>query len=203
VKKSLTRVVSWGHELLAEVVSPDDLVVDLTAGNGYDALFLARLVADSGQVVAFDIQPAALKNAQRRLQENGFFPRLHCDERKALLLREVGIDLVLAGHESLADFLPAPPQAVLANLGYLPGGDPLLITRRESTLQALLQASQLLKAGGRMVVVVYVGHPGGEEEGQAVQRFFSTLDNDRFQVLQLTVANRPQAPYLLVAEKIC
>jgi len=200
VTGSLTRIVSWGHELLAEVVCPGDLAVDLTAGNGHDTLFLARLVAASGQVVAFDVQATALENTCRRLQEAGCQPRLHTGA-EAPLTRQAGIDLVAAGHERLAEYLPAAPRAVVANLGYLPGGDPRLITRSESTLPALDQASRLLAAGGRLAVAVYLGHPGGQEEGDAVCRFFAELDEGIFQVLQMKVMNRPQAPFLVVAER--
>ncbi len=59
---SLIRVVLWAHQLLAEVLSPGDTAVDLTAGNGTDTLFLARLVGPVGRVIAFDIQQQALQN---------------------------------------------------------------------------------------------------------------------------------------------
>jgi SAM-dependent methyltransferase len=201
VNKSLVRVVSWGHELLAEVVAPGDLAVDLTAGNGCDTLVLARLVGGTGQVVAFDVQPAALENSDKRLREAGFEPRL-CNGGEGPLPRQAGVDLVAAGHERLEEFLPGSARVVVANLGYLPGGDTRLITRTGSTLKALEQASRLLAVGGRMAVVVYGGHPGGAEESAAVEQFFAKLDECCFQVLQIKVVNRFQAPYLLVAEKI-
>ena len=201
MSRALTRIVSWGHDLLSEVLSAGDLAVDLTAGNGYDALFLARLVGGAGQVVAFDNQPEALEKTCQRLQAAGYSPRWRGGE-PIRLPRERGIDLVLSGHEQLAEYLSAPPRVVVANLGYLPGGDPRFVTRSDSTVQALSQAGQLLSGGGRMAVVVYPGHPGGTEEGQAVSEFFATLDKNCFQVLQLTVLNSSQAPFLLAAEKI-
>jgi len=200
VKRALTRIVSWGHELISDIIGPGDLAIDLTAGNGYDTLFLARQVGETGQVVAFDVQSAALETSRSRLQEAGFFPRLHrCAEPP--LPRQSGVDLIAAGHEHLEAYLSDSPRAIIANLGYLPGGDTRLITRTESTLLALEQASRLLAAGGRLVVVVYVGHPGGADEGDAVSGFFAGLDENRFQTLQMTVINLAQAPYLLVAEK--
>jgi hypothetical protein len=52
-----------------------------------------------------------------------------------------------------------------------------------------------------MAVVAYVGHPGGRVEAEAVAELFSTLPASQWNVLQLLAANRPEAPFLLVAEK--
>lgn len=200
MNRALTRVVSWGHELLAERIEAGQLVVDLTAGNGYDVLMLYRLVGGTGQVLAFDIQREALQNTQQRLQAAGALVRMHTSENQPLSAQP-GVDLIRAGHEQLDRFLPGAPQGIIANLGYLPGGDQQLITRPESTLAALAQACTALAVGGRIAVVVYTGHPGGEAEGARVDRFFSGLNEEDYQVLRINVANRPQAPYLLAAEK--
>ena len=199
MRTALTRVVSWAHELLAEVAGGGQLAVDLTAGNGHDTLMLWQLVAAKGQVVAFDVQPEALQNTQLRLNENGAIVRINRNE--GILPALPGVDLVAAGHEHLESYLPAAPQAIIANLGYLPGGDEALITQPRTTLLALQQAVAVLAPGGRLAVVVYPGHPGGEQEAEAVDGFFVGLEQHFFQVLQLKVVNRPEAPYLQVAEK--
>jgi hypothetical protein len=90
----------------------------------------------------------------------------------------------------------------MANLGYLPGGDPALITRPDSTLAALQQSLHLLAPRGRLVVTVYPGHPGGAEEGAVVNAFFCHLTREHWHVLSLRVVNHSDAPYLLVAERI-
>ena len=196
----LTRVVSWGHELLAEKVSNGQLAVDLTAGNGYDTLMLRRLVGETGQVIAFDIQTEALQSTQRRLQEDGAVVRMLTGEHGPVPASP-GVDLVETGHENLSRYLPGIPQGIIANLGYFPSGDRQIITLPETTLSALEQACEVLAPGGRLAVVVYPGHPGGQEEGAAVEDFFAALPDRDFQVLQMKVVNRPDAPYLLVAEK--
>lgn len=200
MSKALTRVVSWGHDLLAEKISKGQLVVDLTAGNGYDTLMLYQLVGSAGQVVAFDIQSKALQNTRQRLYEAGAQVRMS-QAAQAPLVLSPGVDLVEASHETLKDFLPAAPQGIIANLGFLPGGNPGLVTRPESTAKALQHSCELLAPGGRLAVVVYPGHPGGFEEGEVVDRFFAGLCNLSFQTLQLKVANCPRSPFLLVAEK--
>ena len=200
MNRQLTRIVGWGHELLAEKISNGQLVVDLTAGNGYDALMLWRLVGPLGQVIAFDIQEAALESSQQRLEAAGAKVR-RWPERQEALARQPGVDLVAAGHQLLSQYLPEAPQGIIANLGYYPSGDKEVTTQPETTLQALQQSCRLLAPGGRLAVVVYCGHPGGMEEARTVDRFFSALDEKACQVLQLKVLNRPDAPYLLVAEK--
>lgn len=198
--RDLTRIVLWGHELLAEVLGPGDLAVDLTAGNGRDTLALTNLVMPGGRVIAFDIQPQALEVTRRRLDRHGVDCRAH-DLSSAIPAGAAGVDLLNVCHSCLRDVLQESPRAVIANLGYLPGGDQGVITRAETTLQALEQSSACLQPGGRLAVVVYHGHPGGGAEAEAVSGFFSSLAEDRFAVLEMRVANRPQAPFLLVAEK--
>ncbi len=202
MSRVLTRVVSWGHEFLAEVIEPGQLVVDLTAGNGHDTLMLQQLVGPTGQVIAFDIQSVALQNTQQRLAESGVASR-RWQAGQAPIPSAAGVDLVAAGHQDLQGFLPTAPQGIIANLGYFPSGDRQIVTQPETTLRALQQSCKLLAPGGRLAVVVYTGHQGGQEEGAAVDGFFSDLNRDDFQTLQLKVTNRPEAPYLQVAEKRC
>lgn len=201
MSKALTRIIERGHELLRENLQPGDLAVDLTAGNGFDTIQLTHLVGVTGQVVAFDVQEQAMEKTSQRLLEAGCEARRHFQPVEPLP-RRPGVDLLLAGHEDLGRLVPHQMAGLIANLGYLPGGDQQLTTRPITTLSALEQASALLKPGGRLVVVVYVGHPGGQEEGETVSRFFARLDEGDFQSLRVDVINRPLAPYLLAAEKL-
>lgn len=200
MKHALTRIVTWGHEFLAEVVSPGDLVVDLTAGNGQDTLALFRLVGKEGQIVAFDIQHQALVNTRALLESHGAGVR-QVEDKTVPVARRAGVDLVSTSHENLKRYLRDAPQGIIANLGYLPGSDRAIITRLESTLSALRQAVELLAVYGRMTIVAYPGHAGGDHEAAAVGDFFARLPEREFQVLQLRITNRPQAPVLFVAEK--
>lgn len=64
----LMRPLACAHDWVERVLVPGDSAVDATAGNGYDTLFLARLVGPSGHVHAFDVQAAALEETRRRLR---------------------------------------------------------------------------------------------------------------------------------------
>lgn len=195
----MTRIVDWSHDVLAEVVQPGDLVVDLTAGNGHDTLLLGRLVGESGRVVAFDIQEQALQTAEQRLRDAGV--RVRRISAGDLLPDEPGASLVADSHANLDRYLASAAKAFIANLGYLPGGDERVITRPETTTDALRKACAMLAPGGRLAVVIYPGHAGGREEAGQVDRFFAGLPDEEFEVLRLQVGNRPAAPYLQVAEK--
>lgn len=197
----LSRIVPWSHELLAEVVSPGDLAVDLTAGRGQDTLALWRMVGEQGQVIAFDLQPDALIQTQQRLSVSGATVRMADQANQPLLTNQPGVDLLHCCHSRYAGVVINAPTAIIANLGYLPGGKQQMITRSETTLAALQQALDGLAVGGRMAVVVYPGHAGGAEEAFCVERFFAALDSNNYDVLRIQLPNRIQAPGLLVAEK--
>ena len=199
MKIGLTRIVDWCHELVAEVVNSGDPVVDLTAGNGHDVMMLYRLVGETGQVVAFDIQSQALQATQQRLLDAGIAARPISAGEK--ITDEPGVSLVADSHSELDRYLTFAPTAIVANLGYLPGSDRQVVTRPQTTLTALQKSRDILASGGRLAVVVYPGHDGGRDEAELVDQFFQTLPDREFDVLCLQVSNRPKAPYLQVAQK--
>ena len=126
---------AWARLFIGEALLPGSVVVDATMGNGRDTLFLAGAVGPAGRVYAFDIQPAALKATAALLAEAGLADRAQ---------------LIQADHSLLQQHLPGPVDAVMFNLGYLPGGDHSTITRPDSTRAALQAALSLLAPGGRV-----------------------------------------------------
>ncbi|PLX86845.1 MAG: hypothetical protein C0614_03455 [Desulfuromonas sp.] len=109
--------------------------------------------------------------------------------------------MVQGCHSRLAETLSEAPRTVMANLGYLPGGNQQLTTRSDTTLSALSQALDILASKGRLAVVLYPGHGGGAEEAETVTHLFRQLRSDFWQVLELSVLNHSLAPRLLVAER--
>ncbi len=178
---SLINIVSWSRQLACEVLSPGDLAVDLTAGKGRDTYALAKAVGPEGQVIAFDLQAAAIEQTTEFLQASGLAVNHWATDQT--LPKQSGIFLIQACHSTLGKVLLGPPKVIMANLGYLPGGDQALVTRPDSTLAALEQSLGLLAPGGRLVVTIYPAHPGGVEEGDAVNTFFSRLPSSQWQVL--------------------
>ncbi|WP_248929927.1 class I SAM-dependent methyltransferase [Paenibacillus hamazuiensis] len=185
-------ILSFAHQCAAARVRPGDVVVDATLGNGNDAMFLAKLVGDSGVVYGFDVQEQAIRKTGERLEAE-FGAAGH-------------IRLLLASHAEMEAHLPPDVHghvaAIMFNLGYLPGDDHSVITRPDSTLPALEAATRLLKKGGIVTIVVYPGHEGGAEEARAVDAWCSGLPQERFQVLQYRFTNQKNSPpYLIAVEK--
>lgn len=188
-KALFSRPLNCAHEWVSKVVRAGDVVVDATAGNGHDSLFLAELVGAGGFVHVFDIQQQALESTRQRLEEGG------CMDGR--------IRLHLASHARMGEIVPHGVRAVMFNLGYLPGGDKSIISRTGETLKALDSSLNLLSQDGILTVVCYPGHAGGDEEAREVERFLSTLPCDGWAVSEVRAINgNPAAPFLVAAAKL-
>ncbi|UKI15109.1 MAG: class I SAM-dependent methyltransferase [Clostridiales bacterium] len=53
------------HETIRKFVGAGDVVIDATAGRGYDTSFLCSLVGDSGKVISFDVQKDAVDSTEK------------------------------------------------------------------------------------------------------------------------------------------
>ena len=179
----MKRPLELAHDFLAQVITKDDVVVDATMGNGHDTLFLAKLAK---QVYAFDIQEQALEKTSQRLQEAGLS----------------NAELILQGHETVDQFV-TEVKAAIFNLGYLPSADKSIITQPQTTIEALDKLCQLLVKGGRIAIMIYYGHEGGDIERDAVLDFVSQLPQQEYTATiyrTLNQINNP--PFLVMIEKL-
>ena len=64
----MDKVLAFSKKLLKEVIDKNSIVVDATAGNGNDTLFLAKTSAK--RVFAFDVQNQATTNTNDLLEKN-------------------------------------------------------------------------------------------------------------------------------------
>jgi predicted methyltransferase len=187
----MKRLTELAHDAVAEVIQPGETVVDATAGNGHDTVWLCQCVGPRGTVYAVDRQAAALEATTRRLQQNCL--------SNAIVLQ--------ADHALLSEIIPrnlhGRVAAVMFNLGYRPGGDKTLTTSATTTLLALNAAVAILRPGGIVSVLVYTGHPGGAEEASAVAEFVTSLPAERFRMEVITRRNcRKSAPVLSLIYKL-
>lgn len=196
----LTDMAQWSHHFAREILLPGDLAVDLTAGRGHDCLFLAECVDSNhtGCVLAFDIQAEAIASSLERLENNGI--TASCISRPQQIAAP-GTFLINASHERLPLFLPRPPKVILGNLGYLPGGDHSVTTRANSSLSMTKAALEELQPGGRLILVVYTGHAGAQEESDTLTTYLGTLHPRHWHIITMRPFLCKNAPYLLVAEK--
>lgn len=173
--------------MIRQFVREGDQAVDATCGNGNDTLLLAELVGDSGRVWAFDIQQLAICQTNHKLTHAALANR---------------VELVQAGHETMAEHVPDGLAAVVFNLGYLPGGDQGIITRPETTMPALEQSLSLLRPGGILAVTIYPGHDGGASERRTVDAWATGLSQKEFHPWRMGQLNVPyDAPYFILIQK--
>ncbi|KRN01617.1 SAM-dependent methyltransferase [Levilactobacillus senmaizukei DSM 21775 = NBRC 103853] len=183
---NLPNALTYSHYLLSECVGPGATVVDATVGHGNDTIFLANLVGPSGRVIGFDVQATAIAATQQQLLLTGLGPQ---------------VTLHQTGHEHVADFLTDTTSvtAAIFNLGYLPGGDKNLTTKPATTLTAVRAILPHLPRGGRIILVVYAGHPSGKLERSALLDFCQQLPQNDYQVLRYGFINQIHTPPFLLA----
>lgn len=164
--------------LLNKLISNGDVVLDCTVGNGHDTVRLADLVGDEGRVYGFDIQEEALKRAEERLISENLIDR---------------VTLIKDGHENVDKHVTEEVNLAIYNLGYLPGGNKGLTTRKETTIESIEKVLKLLKPGGIISLMVYIGHDKGFE-ANGVYEYIKNLDQKKYSVLQFDFINQVNNP---------
>ncbi len=183
------RPTALAQEILKPLIRAGDWVIDATAGNGHDTVFLAACVGAEGKVLAFDVQQVALASAQARVAAAGFAAR---------------VEFFHESHRQMeAHAVKSSVAVVMFNLGYLPGENHELTTETEETLGGLDGAARLLKTGGMLSVICYPGHPVGAAEALAVAEWMSALAAQGWRVARYeTVGTRRPPPLLWLAGRI-
>lgn len=180
----IKRPLHLSHDFLAEVLDDGGVAVDATMGNGNDTAFLAQ---HAKKVYAFDVQEQALKSTQERL------------EKQAIS----NAQLILDGHQNLDKYVSEPIRAAIFNLGYLPSADKTVITKPDTTLVAIEKILERLEIGGRLAIMIYYGHEGGDMEKDAVLEYVNQLDQWLFTVMLYQPLNQiNQPPFLVMIEKL-
>lgn len=192
----MLKALAMAHNCLEEIIKSNDIVVDATMGNGYDTLFLSNL---TDHVFAFDVQNEALLATEKRLSAAGknVIKISACDNEK-LLTENLSIKLILDGHENVRKYIKQPIKAAIFNLGYLPKADKTVITKPDTTLTALSALTDLLVIGGRIALMIYYGHEGGEQEKKAVIDWVSGLNQKDWDVFSYGPLNQVHTPPILV-----
>jgi hypothetical protein len=182
-------LVNTAHDLIRGILHPGDIAIDATVGNGHDTLYLAEQVGPSGHVYGFDIQQAAIDSTRNKFHS------------------PIGLTLIHASHADMSERIPAQfhgkINAIMFNLGYLPGGDKSIITLTDSTLTALTIAARILADNGIITLLAYPGHQGGDMETDQVNKWCEQLDTRQFEVSTVySTEHKDTAPRLFVIRKL-
>ncbi len=180
------RPTTLAHEILRPLIQPGDLVIDATAGNGHDTVFLAEWVGISGKVLAFDIQAAAIQSTRSKILAAGFIERTDFFQQSHI--------------EMSAHAAPESVAVIMFNLGYLPGENHELTTEAGETLSALEISTRLLRPGGVISVICYPGHTAGAAEAEMVENWAASITANGWRVAKYgAIGTRRPAPFLLLA----
>ena len=181
-------LVACAQQLVSNVVSTGDTVVDATMGKGHDTLFLSNMVGPNGNVYSFDIQTSAINKTRTLLKNNNIN----------------NTRLINCCHSRLASALktsndnPAKQiSAAMFNLGYLPGGDKSIVTHPDTTLTALNAILPLMANKACITIVAYRGHSGGEAESDAIAEYCASLDKPLYYCHQKTIPQTNNIPPIL------
>lgn len=180
----LTGAVLMAHHLLQARLPQAAVIVDATAGNGKDTLFLARHANQKASFWIFDIQEKALMATKNLL---------------------VAKDIMINGtyihdcHSKLDRYISEPIDIITFNLGYLPGSDHTISTQPSTTIKALEAATALLAPGGIITVVTYPGYQIGYQEHCLIKEFLPSLPQQQYTVACWEMVNQIHNPPILYA----
>lgn len=173
------NTLGLAHEFIRRHVHPGASCIDATAGRGRDTALLCRLAGETGHVLAFDIQPEALRQTRERLDAEGL--------RNARL--------ILDSHSNLERYAaPESIDCIVFNFGRLPGGDPSIFTTETTSIPAVDAGIRLLRPGGIMSLSIYYGGPNGYSERDALLDWLASVDDRKASVLTGAWTNRPNDP---------
>ena len=166
------------HEFLRRHVAPGAFCIDATAGKGRDTALLCRLAGETGRVLAFDIQEDAVH------------------QTRALLAQErLRAEVLLDSHANMAHYVEENTvDCIVFNFGRLPGGDPHIFTKSDTSVAAIDAGLRILRPGGVMAIALYYGGENGYEERDAILQHLKTLDDRIFSVLTCHWSNRRSDP---------
>jgi len=182
------RPTQLAQTLLRNSIHEGDTVIDGTAGNGHDTVFLAECVGLNGRVLAFDIQEQAIRSAKAAVVAANFGDRVEFHQLSHTRTAEH------AEHDSVT--------AIMFNLGYLPGDDHHFTTQTEETLTAMSVAADLLKPGGILSAVCYPGHPEGAAEAARVEEWAASQSALGWRTAKYAMIGTLQpAPFLILSHK--
>ncbi len=186
-RKSLT---TQAHDIIKHYLNSGDCAIDATVGNGHDTFFLSNLVGKQGTIFGFDCQIQAIETTRNKLLENN-----SCDNTQ----------LFHVCHSQMETLIPLnfhrKINAILFNLGYLPGSDKSVITHADSTLAALNHAIKLVSSSGIISITAYPGHSGGDIETRQVEHWCHQLNPIYYDIQTIYSSEKATAPRLIIIKK--
>ena len=94
----LRKLIQNPTKIFREYVKPGDTVIDLGCGGGFFTVELAKVVGESGQVIAIDLQAEMIRIAQEFARKKSVADRItfHQCQEKDLGITEPKVDMAFA-----------------------------------------------------------------------------------------------------------
>jgi methylase of polypeptide subunit release factors len=176
----MLRVTSFVHQFIKITFTQASTLLDLTLGNGNDALFCLQR---GHRVIGLDIQTLAIERSEARCHD---YPKHVFHQIDHALL-----DTVI--HEQL--------DGVSMNNGYLPNGNEHITTSLSSSLIALEKSIMLMRPLAYLIVTLYRKQAGGLHEAEGIETYLSQNKKLRFDQ-SYTYTNDDLAPLVLIFQKV-
>ena len=188
MNNTLHEHLQIAHDYWKKLLISTDNVIDATCGNGKDSLFLANLVK-KGRLFCYDIQKESIDKTTSFLKENS-----------------INLEKVTFFNDSHETFSKIPHlskiKLIIYNLGYLPGGDKTITTKKKSTLSSIKEALELIIPLGAISISIYSGHKEGAVEKTAIFKLLEALDKKKFIIATHQWETKNNAPCLVWITKI-
>lgn len=160
-----------------------NIAVDMTVGNGFDALNILEIIKPK-KLYCFDIQQEALDNSKNLLKDFSNY------------------ELILDNHRNFDKYVKENIDFAIYNLGYLPNGDKLITTNAVDVEESVRKLLDKLNSKGVIFITFYIGHLCGQIESAEMSSFLKTLDQKEFTVLKFLFENQKNnPPYVVMIQK--
>lgn len=188
--------IDMAHTYWAKLLTPGDIAIDATCGNGHDSCVLFRelMVNTSpekrGTLIAMDIKSEAIAATRKRLA-NAFSPT-----------DVEGVRFIHGCHSRFPENIaPESVKLIVYNLGYLPGSDKRKTTLVHTTLRSVENALPLIESGGAISITCYPGHQEGQKEEYQLLRLMNALSPHYWNICHHRWLNRNRAPSLIFIQR--
>lgn len=176
----MLRVTSFVHQFIKNSLTQVSTILDLTLGNGNDALFCLQR---GHRVIGLDIQALAIERSEAK-----------CHDYPKHVFHQID-------HALLDTVIHEPLDGVLMNNGYLPNGNEQITTSLSSSLIALSKSIVLMHPLAYLIVTLYRKQAGGLLEAEGIETYLRQNKKLRFNQ-SYTYPNDDLAPLVLIFQKV-
>ena len=165
------------HKYSKSLIDKNDVVVDMTLGNGNDALFFSDLAK---KVYGFDIAKQAINNSKEKLKDKD------------------NVQIILDSHLNFDKYVKEKVRLFVFNLGYLPHADKVVMTDADVTLKTFIKAYEYLNKNDYIIITFYLGHIGGKDEFYLLDEY---IKKNSIPVLEIYKQDRINSPVTYIIRK--